>query len=49
MVNAQGINDYINSESVGMSLLKILLCLGNPTGISPFFKGLKILFVTHVG
>jgi hypothetical protein len=34
----QGIDEYIETESVGMSVLKVVLCLGNPSGISPFFR-----------
>ena len=38
LFDLQGIIDYVETNSVGSSLLKLLLCLGNPQGISPFFK-----------
>jgi hypothetical protein len=28
----------VETNSVGTSILKLVLCLGNPEGISPFFK-----------
>mmetsp|Transcript_9558 Transcript_9558/g.17942 ORF Transcript_9558/g.17942 Transcript_9558/m.17942 type:complete len:704 (-) Transcript_9558:163-2274(-) len=33
-----GIIDYIDNNDAGTSILKLVLCMGNPQGISPFFK-----------